>query len=96
MKNNFDINEFVSTPTIQSILVSLTDRVKERRKEMKLSQKLLAQKSGVSYASIRRFENTGEISLVSLLKIAKALSCLEDFNELFGNKIITNLKDLDL
>lgn len=96
MKNNFDINEFVSTPTIQSILVSLTDRVKERRKEMKLSQKLLAQKSGVSYASIRRFENTGEISLVSLLKIANALNCLDDFNVLFGNKIITNLKDLDL
>ena len=96
MKNNFDINEFVSTQTIQSILVSLTDRVKERRKEMKLSQKLLAQKAGVSYGSIRRFENTGEISLVSLLRIAKTLSCLEDFNVLFSNKIITNLKDLDL
>lgn len=96
MKNDFDISEFVNTPTIQSILVSLTDRVKDRRKEMKLSQKLLAQKSGVSYASIRRFENTGEISLISLLKIAKALNCLDDFNVLFGNKIITNLKDLDL
>ena len=28
--------------------------------------------------------------------IAKALNCLEDFNVLFGNKVITNLKDLDL
>ena len=96
MKNNFDISEFVNAPTIQSILVSLTERVKLRRKELKISQKLLAKQSGVTYASIRRFENTGEISLVSLLKIAKSLNCLEDFNALFGNRIITNIKDLDL
>lgn len=96
MKNNFDISEFVNTSTIQSILVSLTERVKLRRKELKISQKLLAQQSGVAYASIRRFENTGEISLVSLLKIAKSLNCLEDFNALFGTRIITNIKDLDL
>ena len=61
-----------------------------------MSQKLLAQKSGVSYASIRRFENTGDIAFVSLLKIARVLNCLEDFNVLFRNKIITNLKDLEV
>ena len=94
MKKRSDISDFVNTPTIQSTLVSLTDKVKERRKELKLSQKLLAQKSGVSYASIRRFESTGDIALVSLLKIASVLNCLEDFNALFSNKIITNLKDL--
>ncbi|MGN1099419.1 MAG: helix-turn-helix domain-containing protein [Christensenellales bacterium] len=94
MKNMFDISDFVNVPTIQSTLTALTERVKTRRKELKLSQKLLAQKSGVSYASVRRFESTGDIALVSLLKIASALSCLEDFNALFSNKIITNLKDL--
>ena len=94
MKKRFDISDFVNIPTIQSTLVSLTDRVKERRKELKISQKLLAQKSGVSYASIRRFESTGDIALVSLLKIASVLNCLEDFNALFSNKIITSLKDL--
>ena len=94
MKKRFDISDFVNVQTIQSTLVSLTDRVKERRKELKLSQKLLAQKSGVSYASLRRFESTGDIAFVSLLKIAKVLNCLEDFNALFSKKIITNLKDL--
>ena len=93
MIKKFDINDFVTTPTINSILLSLTDRVKARRKELKISQKVLAQKSGVSYASIRRFESTGDISLASLLKIASALNCLEDFNQLFNKKIITNLKD---
>ena len=94
MKKRFDISDFVNVQTIQSTLVSLTERVKERRKDLKLSQKLLAQKSGVSYASLRRFESTGDIALVSLLKIARVLNCLEDFNALFSNKIITNLKDL--
>ena len=93
MERKFDISDFVNTPTIQSTLVSLTDRVKARRKELKVSQKLLAQKSGVSYASVRRFENTGDIAFVSLLKIASALNCLEDFNALFGNRNITGLKD---
>ena len=73
MKKRFDISDFVNVQTIQSTLVSLTDRVKERRKELKLSQKLLAQKSGVSYASLRRFESTGDIAFVSLLKIARKL-----------------------
>ena len=88
MKKRFDISDFVNVQTIQSTLVSLTDRVKERRKELKLSQKLLAQKSGVSYASLRRFESTGDIAFVSLLKIARVLNCLEDFNTLFRKKLL--------
>lgn len=93
MENKFDISDFISTPTQQSVLAALTERVKERRKELKLTQKTLALRSGVSYASVRRFEQTGDISLASLLKIAGALDCLEDFNALFRKKKITNLKE---
>lgn len=93
MKNKFDINSFVETQTINSVTLKLVERVKKRRKEAKLSQEGLAYRSGVSYASIRRFEATGEISLNSLLKIADAIGCLDDFNLLFKNEIITNLKD---
>lgn len=96
MNNRFDISNFVNVTTEQSIICSLIDRVKLRRKESKLSQKGLATKSGVSYGSIRRFEKSGEISLTSLLKIANALNALENFNQLFKHKIITNLKDLDI
>lgn len=96
MEKRFDISDFVDAPTIQSVIISLITKVKARRKELKLSQKRLAQKSGVSYASIRRFESSGDIAFLSLLKIAVALNCLEDFNTLFNNKIITNLKDLKL
>ncbi len=94
MKGKFDISEFVSVQTQQKVLENLVNRFKKRRKESKISQKELATKSGVSYGSIRRFEGSGEISLSSLLKLANALNSLQDFNELFKNKIIKNLKDL--
>lgn len=96
MDIKFDIRDFVKTTTIQSITIELVKNVKAKRKEFKLSQRLLAQKSGVSYASIRRFESTGDISLTSLLKIASALNCLNDFRALFADKQIKNLKDLKI
>lgn len=93
MVNQFDIGQFVGVSTVSSVTAALVERVKKRRKEAKLSQTALSKRSGVSFASIRRFEETGEISLAFLMKIADALSCLEDFNALFQHEIITDLKD---
>ncbi|MBQ8177697.1 MAG: helix-turn-helix transcriptional regulator [Clostridia bacterium] len=96
MNKTFDISDFVGVPSVESTLVSLTERVRARRKEMKLSQKRLAERSGVSYASLRRFESTGEISLVSLINIAAALGCMQDFEQLFREPKVTSIKDLKL
>ncbi len=93
MKNNFDISGFVETLTEQKVKENLSKRFIERRKEAKISQVALAEKSGVSYASIRRFENSGEISLSSLLKLANVLNYLADFEKLFSTIQIPNLKD---
>lgn len=62
-------------------------------KEKKFSQRRIAELSGVSYSSVRRFESTGEISFHSLMELARALNCLEDFNAVFSRPIITDLKD---
>jgi transcriptional regulator with XRE-family HTH domain len=93
MKNTFDIGSFVNVPTRQSVTDNLIEREKKRRKQLKLSREALSVKSGVTYASIRRFETTGEISLSSLMKIAQALDALDDFNQLFKHKVVTDLKD---
>ena len=93
MKNKFDINQFVEVISPQSMAQKLAEKEKTSRKQMKLTQKELSVRSGVSYASVRRFENSGEISLFSLLKIANVLGALEDFNALFTRKAITSLKD---
>lgn len=96
MKNKFNINQFVEVITPQSMAQKLAEKEKTSRKQMKLTQKDLSERSGVSYASVRRFENSGEISLFSLLKIANVLGVLEDFNALFTRKAITSLKDFDV
>ena len=96
MKNKFDISDFVDYLTEEKVIKNLVNRVIARRKELKISQKDLAFKSVVSYGSIRRFETTGEISLKSLIQIAKVLNSLEDFNKLFIHTQITNLKDIKL
>ncbi|MBO6280477.1 MAG: helix-turn-helix transcriptional regulator [Bacilli bacterium] len=53
------------------------------RKSKKISQQRLSVLSGVSYASIRRFEKTGDISLSSLVKLALALQLYDDLDNLF-------------
>ena len=95
MEKKFDIGQFVNTLTEQSVVNGIVERAKKKRKQMKISQKELSQKSGVTYASIRRFESTGEISLTSLLKIAHALDALKDFENLFKGQAITSLKDYE-
>lgn len=55
------------------------------RKNRKVSQQRLSILSGVSYASIRRFEKTGDISLSSLVKLALSLQLYDDLDNLFKN-----------
>lgn len=94
MEKSFDIGCFVDSLTVPAATESLVKRLRTRRRSLGVSQKELAVRSGVSYASVRRFESLGEISLQSLMKIALALDCLEDFNGLFKAPAVTNLKDL--
>ena len=88
MENDFDISEFVDVRTQEAVRKNLTDRFVRKRKEAGFTQKELSLRTGVSYASIRRFETKGEISLTSLLMLADALDMLEDFDKLFSKKII--------
>ena len=55
------------------------------RKSRKVSQQRLSILSGVSYASIRRFEKSGDISLSSLVKLALSLQLYDDLDNLFKN-----------
>lgn len=68
--------------------------VRKRRKERKLSMQDLAEKSGVSYGSVKRFESSGEISLLSLLKIATVLDCADGFEALFTEPEIRSIQEI--
>lgn len=55
------------------------------RKNRKISQRRLSEIFGVSYASIRRFEKTGNISLSSLVKLALVLQLYDDLDNFLKN-----------
>jgi transcriptional regulator with XRE-family HTH domain len=62
-------------------------RSREKRLNLNLSQKSLSERSGVSYGTLKKFEQTGKISLESLLKLALALNQLEGFEKIFSEKL---------
>ena len=77
------MNKYSIHKTPSQIQSELAGRFKVIRKSRKLSQTELAEKSGVSYGSIRRFEYTGQISLESLLKLAHFFDQLDNFENIF-------------
>jgi len=79
---------------ILDIKMNLAKRIRARRKEAKISQTELAERSGVSLGSIKRFENSGEISLASLLCIAVVLGYESDFDKLFERKNYQSLDEI--
>lgn len=66
--------------------LEIAKRLSLIRKNRKISQKRLSELSGVSYASLRRFEKTGDISLSSLVKLALALQLYDDLDNLFKER----------
>lgn len=61
----------------------IASRARNLRLELNLSQQSLSVKSGVSYGSLKKFEQTGQISLESLLKLTLVLGRMDDFKALF-------------
>ena len=75
---------FLKTPN--DIENEIKTKFKQKRKYLKLSQKELSIKSGISLGSIKRFEQTGKISFSSLLQLAVVLECLDDFSNICNQK----------
>jgi len=76
------MNDNFKTPIELGHMIAMNLRA--CRKARKLSLRRLSEISGVSYGSIKRFESSGEISLISLLKIAVVLENSDMFEQLFA------------
>ena len=70
--------------TAEELDQKLADRVRNIRKRRSISQQKLAEMSGVSYGSVKRFETTGQISLISLTRIAMALGIADELRTIFS------------
>lgn len=76
------------------LAMQIATRVKTHRLELSLTQEGLASRAGIKFATYRRFEQTGEISLRGLLQIGFALNALAEFDTLFAQKQYQSLDDV--
>ncbi|MBR1572279.1 MAG: helix-turn-helix transcriptional regulator [Lachnospiraceae bacterium] len=80
--------------TPDEINMALANRVREIRRRRDITQQELSEKSGVSYGSLKRFESTGNISLISLTKIAVALEMENEIRQLFSDVTYKDIEEV--
>ncbi len=76
------------------VLLELAQKAKKLRKSKKMSQADLSKRANLSLGSLKRFEQTGQISLESLLKISFILGRLEEFDLLFKRDEMEEIEKL--
>jgi transcriptional regulator with XRE-family HTH domain len=72
----------VGLGTVGEVQSAIASRFRAQRLAMNLPQRDLANRAGVTLASLKRFERQGLISLTSLLSLAMALGFLDEFERL--------------
>ena len=89
-ENKFQVDDY--NPV--AIAKTISKQFKDRRLEQNVTQEALAQKSGVSLGSIKRFETKAEISLKNLLMLAVVLNTTSEFFELFSKKQYNSIAEI--
>ena len=69
-------------------------RFRRVRLAKKMTIKKLSESSGVPYSTIRRFESTGEISFLSLVKITSALGEDQEIAGLFSDFVPRTIEEV--
>ena len=80
--------------TAEELDLKLAQRIRNIRKRRSISQEKLASMSGVSYGSVKRFESTGQISLLYLTKIAMALDIADELRNIFSQVPYRDIKEV--
>lgn len=80
--------------TWNEINTEIANRMIQLRKRKKISQKELAARSGVSLGSLKRFEQSGEISLKSFTKLTIALGVEEELVSLFSEVSFDSIEEV--
>lgn len=78
----------------RAIARDLASRARQRRLAMNLTQQALADRSGVSLGSVKRFENKHEVSLKHLLMIAVVLDFTAEFAALFPSSDYQSIREV--
>ena len=102
VKYEYICNKTLKKPKSAQMLVNehifqetIAQRAKAIRLEHNWTQAEVAERSGVSLGSLRRFEQTGEISLGNLYRISVALLRVNDWNQLFQPRPIRTIEEIE-
>jgi len=82
--------------SIQTAIIRtrIAQRLRHRRLDAGWSQAELSDRSGVPLGTLKRFESTGQISLDTLLRLARPLSALHEFDALFPEPAYASLDEV--
>lgn len=89
MENKYALSTPVDTAQ------DLAEKIKQLRLSQKWKQATLAERSGVTLASLRRFENSGKVSLSSILKLSFALGRSSDFDHILLPPKASSISELE-
>ena len=81
--------------TPEQVATQLSERLEQLRLRRGWKQSTLAERAGVSLGSLRRFEQTGQISLRNLLALAFSLDHLGDFDSVLEIPEARSLAELE-
>lgn len=73
----------------------IAHRARGLRIGLNMQQKELSEKSGVPLPTLRKFEQTGAISLSALTRIAMALGALADLDKIFEERDARTIAELE-
>lgn len=82
---------FISLSKVQ---MKIVENIRARRLQMELTQEGLSVRAGVALSTLRKFEQKGEISLESFLKILSVVGGLEEIMDVLKPKE-QNFKSID-
>ncbi len=91
---NTDFKFLFNSATPQEINIEIANRIRAIRRRRKISQERLSEQSGVSLGSVKRFERSGDISLLSLSKIAIALGIEKELQNLFVSVPFQSIEEI--
>lgn len=72
----------------------LASKTRHLRLEKRWTRRTLSKRSGVAESTLRRFEDTGKISLESFLKLMNALGRLHETDNLLTPEPAASIEDL--
>lgn len=73
----------------------LADRIRDVRVGLGWKQATLAERAGVALPTLRRFEQTGEVSLKYLMRICHALGRLDEFEKVLRPPPAATMAELE-